>query len=231
MKKLVKNNGLVTLLLIAAIALLIFSGVQTSRAALTYVSENYTAQVDTTSMSVALVENGNEAKGVLLSNLTADGKSPVPGKSYGCKLSVKNTGTMDSFVRVIVYKYWTNGQGKRVDLSPELIKLSIGDGWVVDTKASTEEMTVIYHPAKLAAGEVCEPFITAVTLDNSLEQMVKLNTDKSNAEYEVYEFIYNGVKFAIEAEVNAVQTHNAKTAIKSAWGINVDATDDSFTLK
>ena len=32
---------------------------------------------------------------------------------------------------------------------------------------------------------------------------------------------YDGKKFVVKAEVNAVQTHNAADAIKSAWGVNV----------
>ena len=34
---------------------------------------------------------------------------------------------------------------------------------------------------------------------------------------------YDGVEFHVDVEVDAVQTHNAQDAIKSAWG--VDATE------
>ena len=33
---------------------------------------------------------------------------------------------------------------------------------------------------------------------------------------------YDGYSFQVEAEVDAVQTHNAQDAIKSAWGVDVD---------
>ena len=36
------------------------------------------------------------------------------------------------------------------------------------------------------------------------------------------EYEYDNYKFIVDVEVDAVQTHNAKDAIKSAWG--VDAT-------
>ena len=39
-------------------------------------------------------------------------------------------------------------------------------------------------------------------------------------------FNYDGVKFNLEAEVDAVQTHNARDAIKSAWGVDVNVGDD-----
>lgn len=32
---------------------------------------------------------------------------------------------------------------------------------------------------------------------------------------------YDGYSFNLDAEVDAVQTHNAKAAIKSAWGVDV----------
>ena len=41
-----------------------------------------------------------------------------------------------------------------------------------------------------------------------------------------YEYVYDGYKFFLEAEVNAVQTHNAADAIKSAWGVDVNVSAD-----
>ena len=37
---------------------------------------------------------------------------------------------------------------------------------------------------------------------------------------------YDGAQFVLEATVDAVQTHNAKDAIKSAWGVDVNISDD-----
>ena len=42
----------------------------------------------------------------------------------------------------------------------------------------------------------------------------------------MYDYAYDGYKFVVEAEVNAVQTHNAKEAIKSAWGVDVELAAD-----
>ena len=39
-------------------------------------------------------------------------------------------------------------------------------------------------------------------------------------------FNYDGVQFNIDAQVDAVQTHNAVDAIKSAWGIDVEITEN-----
>ena len=35
------------------------------------------------------------------------------------------------------------------------------------------------------------------------------------------EFAYDGYRFNIKAEADAVQTHNAADAIRSAWGVDV----------
>mgnify|MGYP000974468329 CR=1 FL=1 len=45
-----------------------------------------------------------------------------------------------------------------------------------------------------------------------------------------YTYKYNGYTFHIDAEVDAVQTHNAKDAIKSAWGVDVNVSDDETTM-
>ena len=40
----------------------------------------------------------------------------------------------------------------------------------------------------------------------------------------VYE--YDGAAFILEAEVDAVQTHNAQDAIRSAWGVEVSVDEN-----
>lgn len=41
----------------------------------------------------------------------------------------------------------------------------------------------------------------------------------------VVSYLLDGYKFNIEAEVNAVQTHNAPEAIKGVWGYDVSQDD------
>ena len=45
-----------------------------------------------------------------------------------------------------------------------------------------------------------------------------------------YTYKYDGYTFHVDAEVDAVQTHNAKDAIKSAWGVDVNVSDDETTM-
>ena len=44
-------------------------------------------------------------------------------------------------------------------------------------------------------------------------------------------FDYDGVKFCVEARVDAVQDHNAEDAIWSAWGRRVQVKDGILSLK
>ena len=39
-------------------------------------------------------------------------------------------------------------------------------------------------------------------------------------------YAYDGYRFCLEAEVDAVQTHNAEDAVKSAWGVDVNIAQD-----
>ena len=45
-----------------------------------------------------------------------------------------------------------------------------------------------------------------------------------------YSYKYYGYTFHVDAEVDAVQTHNAKDAIKSAWGVDVSVSDDESSI-
>ena len=140
-------------LLVLAIAALLFGGIGSARAVLTP-SDEYIADIGTKDIALVLNENGDEIDegGALLSGLIAEGDSVKVGQMYDESLTVKNTGQIDQYVRVSVYKYWTE-DGKRTDLDPALIKLETGKGWVEDKSASTPERTVLYCTDKVAVGD------------------------------------------------------------------------------
>lgn len=110
----------------AAAALLLASTVGSTRAALTYYSENYEMRIEVPSIGVSLVENGSvagsrnyvgnewkESGGELLQNmLPGENEKLVLGKKYDEVLKVRNSGTIDSYVRVILYKKLDEGWGK-----------------------------------------------------------------------------------------------------------------------
>lgn len=237
------------LLLAAAIVLLAVSGIGSANAALTYYSENYTAQVSMYNIGVTLVETSasgtknissrdytgsgdvwEETQGVLLEDMLAetDGKLLL-GKEYTEGLSVMNSGNIDEYVRVSIYKYWTDENGERVqDLAPALIDLNLTDsGWIVDENASTEERIVLYWPQILSVGETTATLSDTLRIDDSVASKVTTDTKTENGmTTTTTTFNYDGAQFNLEAEVDAVQTHNAAEAIKSAWGIDVNVGPD-----
>ena len=225
------------LVLTAAALLLVGSTVGSTRAALTYYSENYSAQMNMQSIGVSLLENdkvvssrdyvsNNEWKGTsegtLLTDLLGKDETFTPGKKYNEAISVKNSGTIDTFVRVIITKSWQDKEGKKnTTLSPDLIELNFltDNGWQVAKAQSTRERTVLYYTKALKAGK---PSIAS--------DVTKHVTESEKGKSITYTYKYNGYTFHIDAEVDAVQTHNAKDAIKSAWGVDVNVSDDETTM-
>ena len=116
MKK--KIPVLPTVLFAGAALLLAGSTVGSTRAALTYFSENYSASVNISQIGVSIQENGKtvssrdyagdnqwtETSTSLFSDLldTEKGEKLALGKKYDDSITVLNSGDIDSFVRVIV---------------------------------------------------------------------------------------------------------------------------------
>lgn len=231
-----------------AVLLLVISGIGGAQAALAYYSQVYSARVQMHNIGVTLQENGKdiawrdyhsekadgtwkEATGVLLQNIAPEGESVVLGKAYTEELTVKNSGTIDQYVRVNIYKYWVDKDGNKVQsLSPDLIGLHLLDGqngWLLDRTASTSERTVLYYDQILKSGATTPKFSDTLTVDgvtaSKVTQRTEPNENGGTTIYTTYD--YDGVQFAIEAEVDAVQTHNAADAIWSAWGRRVSVSD------
>ena len=235
------------LLLSAAVLLLLGSAIGSTRAALTYYSENYVAGMELSSIGVSLIESNADHKnkvvssrnyadngtwegttdGVLLDGFLKDEDEEkaeekiIPGKKYDEVLSVKNSGNIDTYVRVIVTKNWLDKEKKKVPvttLDPGLIELNYLDGWREDETASTSERTVLYYQDILSAGsEVAFADSLRINPDICKELTRTVNDDKT---VYTYTYEYDGYSFQIAAEVDAVQTHNGKDAVKSAWGID-----------
>lgn len=233
------------LVLTAAALLLVGSTVGSTRAALTYYSENYSAQMNMQSIGVSLLENdkvvssrdyvsNNEWKGTsqgtLLTNLLGKDETFTPGKKYNEAISVKNSGTIDTFVRVIITKSWQDEEGnKYTNLSPDLIELNFltDNGWQIAKDQSTTERTVLYYTKAVAAGDSTPALSDTLRIKPSIAKDVTKHVDGNTI---TYTYKYNGYTFHIDAEVDAVQTHNAKDAIKSAWGVDVNVSDDETTM-
>ena len=216
------------IILVASSAIMLAaSTIGSTKATLTYMSDNYLAQIDIKSIGVTLTENGNdvswrdykhkdddwsEATGVLLGDMlkNAGDEKLILDKKYDEKLAVKNSGSIDEYVRVTVQHYWADKEtgDKLSKLDPSKIQIDFtNDGWTEDKSAETTERNVFYYNTILKKGQ------TSQTDDNGLTTITT-----------TYE--YDGAQFVLEATVDAVQTHNAKDAIKSAWGVDVNISDD-----
>lgn len=242
---LTSSAGTLTLFALA-VGLLLFSSVGGARAALTYYSETYTSRVQMYDIGVSLVENGTVVasrdydtkkndgswkinagqSGVLLGNLLKEGESFRVGVEYPEELAVKNSGTINQYVRVNLYRYWLDEKGEKLTtLSPDLIDLELdtGGGWILDEEASdTAERTVLYYNRALGAGETSRPFARSLRIDTGVAASVTQTREETgNGTKITTTYDYDGVCFYVEATVDAVQEHNAQDAILSAWGRRV----------
>lgn len=244
MKNKIKSLLNKPVVLLAAAAVLLLAGtVGSTQAALTHYSEDYVAQVDVPNIGVGIIENdvliadGNAkttAASTMVKLLHDIDEEIILGKSYAEELEVKNTGSVDSYVRVIVNKSWSDAKGvEDRTLSPEYIELGILDSgdWVVDPVATDYEAghIVLYYTKVLAPGAVTDAFTDTLRIDNAFETTVEVDT-KTDAEtgYTIitYTHPFDNYKFDVEVEADAVQIYDAEAAIKSAWGIDVTINED-----
>lgn len=239
-----RSPAVSAVLFAAAAVLLLIGTVGGAQAALSYTSQTYQSRVRMSKMGVTLLENGEAVSwrnyaendegwsgesGSLLANLLGEKEAFQPGRIYDERLSVSNSGEIDQYVRVTVYKYWTDKDGntKQVDLSPDLIRLHLltdseGSPWLVDTEASTKERTVLYYKNVLEPGASVD-FSDSLQIDPAVVSMV--TTENTDGALTV-SYAYDGVQFWVRAEADAVQTHNGEDAIWSAWGRRLTVEED-----
>lgn len=252
-----------------AVALLLFSSIGGTRAALTYFSETYASRVQMSNIGVTLQEKGqhdedfkavskrdysdasngtwSENTGALLEGMLAEGEDLKLGKKYKEELRVQNTGDINQYVRVSIYKYWVDGKVEKgqepvkfPNLDPSLIELNLvniagqegGSGrWLLDEEASTKERTVLYYSEVLEAEEPTDPFTDTVKINDNIASKVTQTVTKKDGYTTIKTtYDYDGVGFCVEAKVDAVQDHNAEDAIWSAWGRRVTVENETLSL-
>ena len=238
-----RKNYITYGLLVTAAILLLGSAIGSTQAALTFYSQNYTAEITISQIGVSLMENGtvvssrdynenqwnvstnkegSSTSGALLQNMLKDGEKLALNQKYDEVLKVKNSGSIDEYVRVRVYRYWTDKNNRKVTtLSPDLIDLNLtNEGKWVKNPESTRECVELYYKGILPAGSESETFADTIRIDGQVAAEATVET-KGNVITTVYK--YDGVDFHLDVEVDAVQTHNAQDAIKSAWGVDASA--------
>ena len=184
------------------------------------------------------VFNSNSDKpemGALVTKMLGENEKLKLGARYKEKLTVRNSGSIPEYVRVTVYKYWVDKWGKRIDaydangkdVINSLIKLHFREdnGWVIDHNADTKERTVLYYKDIVGTKpeeRETQPFADYLVIDDTIMDYAKVTTEtKGNT----VTWVADGMTFMIEAEADAVQDHNGRAAIKSAWGL----TDEDIT--
>ena len=250
----VKHSKSSFILLLAAILLLGAGGFGTAWAASPAIhSDDYDAFFYLNHLQVHLMENGADVCGgtntidgsskttgklmqyLVSSEGTAAGKIE-PGRKYKEELAAKNGQDIPIFLRMTVRKYWidTATGEKANDLSPNRIKLTYGkesyntNAWMINESESTPERATYYYKTTLAAGATTEPLFDQLVIDSKVANIEGYTTrTEGNKIIYTYIYRYDGYACTIEADVQAVQTHNANDAIVSQWGVtNVAA---SFT--
>jgi len=169
-----------------------------------------------------------------------------PGRTYKEEISARNGTKIDEYVRLTVRKYWVkDGKAKDTRLDPDLIKLTYGDkaynssAWKLNKEESTPESETYYLKKVLPSGKDSALLFDSLTIDKEVANLANektTTTEKTENGEKVtvitYEYDYNGYTFFIEAEVQALQTHNVNDAIGSIWGVkNVTASNGKVTVK
>ena len=226
-----------------ALSLLTFTTVAGARATLSDESDVQTTEMQMYSINVAIEEGSEDEDTWTVIASEAGGTGTVSGLSsemtvgevYKDDFRVKNNGTIDEYIRVVVYKYWTtDGKTKDYTCDADLIKLVYPDNssWLEDKINSTKEKEILIYSKILAVGESSDVFLNGIVLDGDIKKDYTLTEKKETVEdgvtyYEyTYDYSYNGKQLKIEIEADGVQTHHAEDAIKSAWGRNVSISSD-----
>ena len=228
--------------LVMAILLLVSAAVVGAKTVADIQSAEYKAEFELSNLDISLLENGKpvaENDQVLLTEM--DGKYK-PGYIYDEAITAKNNGDINVFLRINIRKYWVDEEGNKATfLDPDLIELkyngksAFGPDWEINESESTLERTTYYYKKLLkgtidSAGEETSPVVNTLKISGDIinKENIKLLEPEvhGNTTTYRYEYLYNGYWACIEANVQALQNHNAQDAVESLWGL----TEDDITV-
>ena len=182
-----------------------------------------------------------------------------PGIAYREEIAALNgTGTenepVDQFVRLSIRKYWKKPDGKKdPSMDPKLIQLTYNPNkgkewfndkkdkpfnsgaWAINDQETTPERTTYYYKTVLGGGDTTPPVVNKLKIDGKIVDNVSVSEPDDNGVI-TYTYKYDGYIVCIEADVQAVQTHNADgeadyAAIRSIWGVeNVKVSGDTLQV-
>lgn len=119
----------------------------------------------------------------------------------------------------------TDARKEKYDFSDEYYETGVSMGVGKDTGIKSYDD--LKGKTVVAKTSTAADFMKTIRISNQLSTMYTKVEDEKTIKYQ---YTYNGYTFTLDAEVDAVQTHNAKDAIKSAWGIDVNVNDDETEL-
>lgn len=265
MKKIRRSPVVTGLLFLLAVVLLFAGSVGGTQAALQVFSDDYISAFDLKHIGITLYENGTlvsfrdygdtaasdfteRQDGNLVLKTLEDDPSFQIGRKYPFVITCRNSGSIDHYLRVTVYKYWvkvgdneefgpkgwfhglsskTKKQLDEAKHDPATIHLGYNgsegyntSAWVKDPDSSTAERDVYYYIGILPVDSETAPLFDTLWIDPSVAKTVFTKTEGNVT---TYIYAYDGYGFVVQAEADAVQTHNAKAAIRSAWGLQSEA--------
>ena len=159
-----------------------------------------------------------------------------PGRVYREEIAGQNGSDIDIYLRMTVRKYWVNTETKDkvTDLLPSRIHLAYNGeeyntgAWQINDLETTTESCTYYYTNVLGAGAVTEPLFNEFWIDGELAKAVSVEEyQEGNKIYRTTTYLYDGYACYIEADVQAIQTHNAEDAIHSQWGMYNISTEGS----
>lgn len=215
MKKLYRSSVMTFLLFAVAVILLFSATVGGAQAALSARSNNYYSAIELKNIGLDLIKTGPGL----------EGESARIGRDYAFQISGKNTGEIPQYVRVVVYRYWKDENGKILDtnIDPGMIITKFENNtagyndtsWYLDEDSSTVERRIYYYRTVLPAGKegITELLYDQVQIDPAVAKVVKIVNGS-------YVYAYSGLEAVVDVEIDAIQTHHAQDAMRSAWGVS-----------
>lgn len=173
--------------------------------------------------------NTADGRGKLLNHMATGEQGVEIGVAYPEQVAVKNSGDIPIYCRLILRRYWMQNGVKLQEKNPDYIRFEFAntDKWVrdyswSDSSDSSEhpETIVLYYTDTLQPGAVTLPATSTLTIDEMTAGKVTETRRETSPGHWLITTVYDydGLNFVVEAEADAVQTHNAGDAMISAWG-------------
>lgn len=134
---------------------------------------------------------------------------------------VSDQESIDSYVRIIITKYWTDSNNEEDDsLNPDFIEVNINEdsGWFIDENASTPTTLTVYYENILSTGEETPSVIDSIKINSNLQNEYEVSKNGNNVSIANK---YDKHFFNIKVEAQAIQSHDAVNATVQHWGVNI----------